>query len=271
MMRGLLAKTVREVWVATLLIGLGLLAVERVLLFILPQIQGQVGALMESLPFLKVILKGLFGVDPEGQLSSQLFQALVWVHPVVLSLIWAHEILLCTRLPAGEIDRGTIDILLGLPVSRRFVFLAESVVWILSGAVVIGLGSVGYFWGAASLEEDLRPATSRVLLVLANLGCLYVAVGGVAFLVSALSNRRGKAVGVVFGLLLASFLLNFLCQMWEPARPFAFLGVLDYYQPGKILEAGTIPFRSAATLLGVGGLCWMGGLEVFARRSICTA
>jgi len=47
------------------------------------------------------------------------------------------------------------------------------------------------------------------MLVMANFFGVYLAVGGIAFLVSALSDRRGRAMAVVFAIVLASFLLNF--------------------------------------------------------------
>jgi ABC-2 type transport system permease protein len=103
-----------------------------------------------------------------------------------------------------------------------------------------------------------------------NLYLVYVAVGGLAFMVSAMSDRRGRAIGVIFGLLLGSFLLNFLAQFWPPAGRLSFLGVLDYYKPAQILTGGSIPIRDIVGLLGFGLATWAIGGEILARRSICT-
>ena len=77
-------------------------------------------------------------------------------------------------------------------------------------------------------------------------------------------------MAIVFGIVLASFLLNFVAQFWEPARRIAFLGLVEYYQPAQILQSGTFPIGDGAVLLLVGGSTWILGGEVFARRSICT-
>ncbi len=87
----------------------------------------------------------------------------------------------------------------------------------------------------------MRPDLRSVALVMTNLFGVYLAVGGIAMMVSTLSNRRGRAIAVVFGLVLASFLLNFVAQYWAPAKPFAFLSVMNYYQPARVLESGTFP------------------------------
>ncbi len=270
MIRGIMAKTIREVWPATLLFGIGLSLVMALLTYVLPQIQEGITDVFASLPFVKTLVQTILGTDVGDELTAQMMQAILWVHPVVLSVVWAHEIVFCTRMPAGEIDRGTIDVLLGLPVSRRTVYLCETVMWLVTGAFVLLLGVLGHLAAAPAMPVEMRPGISRIVLVMANFCCVYVAVGGIAFLVSALSDRRGRAIGIVFAIVLASFLLNFLAQFWGPAQQVAFMSVLDYYRPAQILQAGRLPLDDVATLLVVGGAAWLAGCEVFARRSICT-
>ncbi len=48
-------------------------------------------------------------------------------------------------------------------------------------------------------------------------------------------------MAIVFRLVLATFLLNFVAQFWERSRSFACLSVMDYYQPAQILESGQFP------------------------------
>lgn len=269
-MRGVLGKILREVWVGTLLFGVALLIVEILLNLILPQTLGQMGDLMDRIPFIRKFIGALLGIEFQGEITAQLMQAFVWVHPVVLAIPWAHEIIFCTRYPVGEIDRGTIDVLLGFPVSRRRIYLCETIGWLVSGLVVLGCGVVGCVIGSQALNVDQRPEFHRVMLVLFNLYCVYIAVGGVSFLISSMCERRGRAIAVIFSLVLASFLINFLAQFWDPAKPFAVLSVLNYYQPAMILRSGSVAATDIAILLALGGVAWIVGAEITARRSICT-
>ena len=270
MMRGLLTKTLYEVWLPTLLFGCSLLVVMALLTHVLPQLQEGLSGILNQVPFVRSMLTALLGTELGNQINARTMQAFLWVHPVVLALLWAHEIALCTRMPAGEIDRGTIDVLLSLPVSRRTVYVGESMVWLASGILILAMGLLGHRLAAPAMSAPTRPDLWTAVLVVANLYCVYVAVGGIAFLVSALSDRRGRAMAIVFGIVLASFLLNFVAQFWEPARQVAFLGIMEYYQPAKILQNGDFPGGDVAVLLLVGGVCWLLGGEVLARRSICT-
>ena len=269
-MRGLFAKTIREVWLATLLFGGALAVVLALLTYILPLIQKGLTKVLSHLPFVKTLLTAMLGSEAGGEITAQTMQAFLWVHPTVLAIVWAHEIVFCTRMPAGEIDRGTIDVLLGLPVSRRAVYFVESAVWLLSGVLILAIGLAGHLTTAPGMPAEMRPELPRVILVMLNLFCVYVSVGGTAYLVSALSDRRGRAIAVVFALLLASFLLNFLAQFWEPAGEIAFLSVMSYYQPAQILRSGQFPTSDVSVLLLTGATAWCFGCEVVARRSICT-
>lgn len=269
-MRGVLLKVLHETWLGTLLFALGLLAAEVLLNLILPQILGQLDTMMGRMPFVRDMLSALLGVDIEGEVTAQLMHAFVWVHPTVLTLLWANETMFGTRFPAAEVDRGTIDVLLALPVSRRGIYLCETIGWLGSGLIMLAAGAGGYLLGSRGLAADVRPDFARVLLVLFNLFCVYVAVGGFVFLVSSLSERRGRAVTVVFATVVASFLMNFLAQFWPPAEPFAFLSVLEYYQPATILSTGSLLPLDIGVLLVAGGAFWVAGLEITARRSLCT-
>ena len=133
------------------------------------------------------------------------------------------------------------------------------------------LGTIGNAIGTLLVADtSLRPEPGRVALVVLNLMCLYLAVGAVACFVASLSDRRGRAIGAVFVLVVASFLLNYLAQFWEPARRAAPLGLLRYYRPLVILRDGSFPARDVAVLLSAAVVLWVSGGLIFARRDLAT-
>ena len=269
-MSGLFRKSFREMWLGLLLACIAMFAFKALLTLILPQMLENMGEILLRMRFAKTMISSLLGINIESEDTAQMLQAILWVHPVVLALVWTWEIAFCTRMPAGEIDRGTIDVLLGLPVSRRTVYACESAVWLVSGIVLLGAGAIGHLLVVRSVAPEYRPTTLQIFLVLVNFFALYIAVGGVVYLVSACNDRRGRAILISIAILLCSFLLNFLAQLWEPARPVAFLGVLSYYRPADIIRTGGLPMADLAVLLAVGLVTWLAGAEITARRSICT-
>lgn len=270
-MSGLLRKIWIEVRWPVLGFSLGLAAIMGLLTALLPKILGNIHQMFQKLPLIKPLITALLGVDPGDQMSAQLSQVFLWVHPTVLTLLWAHETMYCSRMPAGEIDRGTADFLMCLPVSRWTLFLAESIGWLISGLVILLCGYLGHLLASATIQPGMRLPPGHTLMVMANLGLLYLAVGAFAFLLSVLSDRRSRAIGVVFGVLLASFLLNFIAQFQEWAKQISpYLSVMEYYRPAIIVQTGVFPWSDATILLTSAMLLWTAAGILFQRRSLCT-
>ena len=270
MNRGLIIRALRESWPTTLVLGLVLLVVEAALAFVLPKFGAQMSQEWLQLNFARGIMQAMLGTEIADRIGPQMFASMAWVHPVPLALAWAHAIVSCTRVPAGEVDRGTADVLLGLPVSRWEVFLSETIVWLGCGAAILMAGLAGNVLGGLALPPEQRPNMPRVLVVLINFYCLYCAVGGFAWLVSSFNDRRGRAMTIVFLVMLALFLLNYLAQFWQPLDRFVFLSPLHYHRPVNVLGNGAWPWHDIAVLLGAGGAMWLAGGGVFARRDLCT-
>lgn len=268
--RGLVQKAVLETWATTLVIGVALFGFEAILAYALPSYFEQISESLMRIPFVRMFLQVMLGSDVAGELGPEAILAFPLVHPVVLALIWAHAVITCTRSPAGEIEQGTIDILLGWPVGRWEILCSETIVTLASGVVLTLLLVGGNIAGGLAVTSSMRPDVPRLMIAVVNLYALYLAVCGLSWLLSSLSDRRGKAMTSVFLILLGSFLLNFLAQFWNPAKKLAFLGPLSYYRPLAILRDGVIPTYDIAVLLACGAVFWFGAGIAFARRDVCT-
>jgi len=267
---GLLQKSWNETWKATLVYGSVLVLLETTLAYVLFSFQDELSQSWMQVEFFQRLLQGILGTEADDGLGPGTFLALPWLHPAILGVLWAHAINYCTRIPVREIERGTIDVFLGLPVSRRELYLHDSIVWLLSGGLVFLLMGVGNLVGTFAADVDDPPSIGLLLQVLLNLFALYLAVGGLTYLVSSLSQRRGRAVVAVFLLLLGSLFLNFLTPFWEAAKGFRWLNLLHYYQPVRLLAGDGIPPHHLIILLAVGAAGWGVGGWCFGRRDIYT-
>ncbi|MBL8818634.1 MAG: ABC transporter permease subunit [Planctomyces sp.] len=269
-MIGLLIKIWYEVRWPVKFFSLGLGIIMCLLTILLPKVLGDIHRVFEKMPFVKPLITALLGIDPGNQLTAQMTQAFLWVHPTVLTLIWAHEVMYCTRMPAGEVDRGTMDFLMSLPMSRWKIFIAETIGWILTGVIILAGGLLGHSIASNFLRPEMQASFRQAAFVILNLFCVYLVVGSFSFLVSSCCDRRGRAMGIVFAVLLLSFLLNFLAQFWDVAKLFRFLSVLEYYRPAVIIQSNTFPMQDIVILLSLAGLIWGAAGTVFRHRSLCT-
>lgn len=264
----LLKKAWRETWLTTLLLGAALGMIEGILSVILPAIWEQMGGQILQIEFVASLIRGLLAADVGARLSVESIAAFAWVHPVVLALVAANAITVCTRFPAGEVDSGTADLLLSLPVTRLQIVAHEGLAWLAGGVFLIGCAALGHMIGSAFATDATGQPGTRVLIVCANFFCFYVALAGLSCLASACVRRRGHAIAVMLAVVLASLLINFLTQMWAPAGHIAFLSLLAYYRPFVALQGGSLPTFDMAVLLSIGLLAWTLSAIKVVRRDI---
>ncbi len=270
MNRGLIEKSLREAGATSATVALGLFAVQVLFSRILPMFYKDVADSLFQVEFIRKIVTAFLGAELGSSIGPAAMSAMAWSHPIVLALVWAHAIIICTRVPAGEVDRGTIDILFSLPVTRMEVYIVETTVWLTTAAGVIGLGLIGNVIGGWSTEPQLSGTLGNRAWVSVNLLALSIAVGGMAWLFSSLCDRRGRAIGLTFSVLCASFVLNFLGAFSDAVEPFTILSLLEYYRPIHVLTGQAPPIRDIAFLTAFGSACWAAGAMILVRRNILT-
>ena len=183
-----------------------------------------------------------------GYLGSELFSFMV---PLLLLIA---AIGAGARATAGEEERGTLDLLLANPLSRRRlvaekfgalageIALLAIVLWL---SLLVGVEIVAMDVSAPSLAAA---TTSAALLGLA--------LGAFALLVGAASGRRGVAIGVAAATAVAAYLVNSLAALvdfLEPVKqssPFYHYVASDPLREGLALEH--VAFLVALALVAAG-------------------
>ncbi len=269
---GLTGKTIREIWVATLAFSLGLFAFHVAVALTQPLMQkDMLSGQWLQVKLVQQILTAFLGAEVGTVFGPSAMTAIGWAHPIVLALVSAHAISCCTRVPAGEIERGTIDVLLGLPIRRGTLYCGEAAGAALSGLLVVSSGLLGQGLGNAIVGAEDRVATAPMLWVTANLYALLAAIAGIASLFSALCDRRGRAVGAAVAVVVASFFLSSFSPFNAVIKKLAVLSVVSYYRPFKVLEGGQSPATDMVILASIGLACWLIGLILFSWRDIRTS
>lgn len=223
------------------------------------------------------------------------FIAVELLHPVVLALASLWAVSRAAGAVAGELDRGTLELLLSQPVPRNRLVLAHFIVdliviplfcaSVLAGTQA-GLALAGPFEVDYSSLDDLKlpmplPKGPDVLPVdaigqwaaLVNLAGLMFAISGITLLISSLNRSRWRAMGFAGLIVLGMFIVNVVGQLWDSAavlRPFS---LFYYYQPQKIwlkndwlIEGTAIPVLAVLTAVGIGGYAF--GVKMLASRDL---
>jgi len=267
---GIVRRSLRELIPVSVGFGVFTGTVVGLLSYALPQVQARFMKRGFIPPQVRQMRNALLGVDTADAGIADIAFSMVWIHPILLILLFAHAIMVCTRLPSAEIERGTADILLSMPVSRRRIFVSETCAWLITGAMVLGFAFLGCVVGTRFITTDQMPDFSRIGVAVGNLALVYGAVGCAAMLIGANADKRMRAVMGVLVITIGTLMVNFLEPLWEPAKHAAPLSVLHYYKTYDMIGKGEVSWRDLAILASACAVMWAAAGVIFTRRDIST-
>ncbi len=201
---------------------------------------------------------------------------------------------------AGEIDRGTMELLLAQPLPRwRLIFAHLGVDLILIPALCLSLWA-GLGAGTAVVGElkpdmeamkdfpqapkEIDPELLRIDVLkfgppLLNVAGLIFAVSGLTMWLSAAGRYRWRVIGLAVVFILVQFVMNVIGQIWDDVGVLRPLSLFYYYQPQQIGLNGSwnvslkpiglaMQVPMLAVLVGVGAIGYGMALRTFQRRDL---
>lgn len=191
-----------------------------------------------------------------------------FTHPVYFLLSSAAVIWVAGRGLAGEMERGSIHLSLSRPMSRTEVYLARLLAVVTITFCIAVVGPAGTVAGIAISDPDGTMNYENLIPLAGASILLILAIGGVALLISAVSDTMSQALGWSIGLLVIAYVIDYFAELWstlEPVEPFS---VFDYYDPATALTQGSIPLTHVLVLAVLAILGAGSGMLAFDRRDL---
>jgi len=168
---------------------------------------------------------------------------------------------------AGEEERGTLDLLLSLPLSRSRCLLEK-----LAALVVETLALGLVLWTVLVIAVLLAKMHVKVVeLLAATLLALALALvfGMIALAVGAASGRRGLAIGVPAALAVATYVLNSLASLVGWLGHLQWFSPFYYYTRSDPLRTG-LDISDLLVLLAIAAVFAAAAPFLFRRRDLTT-
>ena len=193
--------------------------------------------------------------------------AIGFIHPIAVGLNLVFAVGFGAAAIAGERQRGTLEVLLSRPISRRVVYATLAV----AGALFVGIAVLGSIVGAlvgASLTGRVAElGVGQLPLLWLNGALLYWAIGAIALLASSSFDRLSPALGMTLVFVVVSYFLDVLGSLWPDATGLQPYSLFHYLDPKAILtgfpDAGDLVVLATVTVLAV-----LAALVVFPRRDL---
>ena len=187
------------------------------------------------------------------------------------SIMWPmtaaiFAIMLGVGVVAGEVDNGTIEILLSQPISRLRTYFAK----VLAGITLILLFTCISILAIVPLAETVGVDYDlEGHVTISVLGAMYVFfIYGVSSMASAISSSRGRATFILVGGLIAMYAMNIAAAFKESIEFIKYFSVFYYFDFNSAIFDHQIRLESIVVLLGVGVISLILGAVVFERRDL---
>lgn len=189
------------------------------------------------------------------------------------SLIWPIlAIILSLSLAANnlveEIERGTMEFLLSLPVSRLKLYFARY----LSGAFFIliftAISIFSIILGAKIFDVSYMSDNYLKLFYIASLFSL--AIYSIAMFFSALLSEKSKVYAVSVAIVIVMYIINIISALKDKLSDLQYLSFFHYFNASNILVRGEVDNHSIWVFALTTLVFFIAGAIVFDDRDIAT-
>jgi ABC-2 type transport system permease protein len=236
--------------------GFGLLCA--LMAAIWPSIEDSMTNLVESYPEGLLKAFGISRLDSvERYIDAEMLSVIVPLGIAFLAVRCA------TRSTVGAEERGHLDTLLSLPLSRRVVVLGAYAVTAIVVAAALGV-MAAMTWIAGTIAGT--GISAPVLLAgFGNVWPLAMAFAGLAALVAGVSSRPPVVTAVATGAVVAMYVVDLVGKLADAVQPLRAISAFRYY--GSAIQQGfDLSHAIGLTLVGIG--LAVAGAALFERRDV---
>lgn len=240
-------------------------------------------------------LEGMFGFMPEfvepllpvpfSQIATAAGRiAVAYDDPIVLLVVTVWALSRGSDAVSGELNRGTMEMVLAQPVTRLGVLLSHAGMTLGGAAVLAAVAWSGTSVGLAMIAVE-EPIPTRVFIPAAlNLFAFTAFLAGLTTMVSSATSYRSRTLGMVGGFYAVSMVVKIIGRavphwhwlsnfsFFTPFEPQALVGnaskAWTFWVPKAkgSFELGGLGYDSI--LIGLGLLAYVAAAAIFHRRDL---
>lgn len=155
--------------------------------------------------------------------------SLGFIHPIAVGLSLVFAVGFAAGSIAGERQRGTLEVLLARPLSRRRVYATLALATAAFVGIALAALTLGALTGSALTGRVEELGLRNLPLLWLNAFLLYAAFGAIALAASVSFDRYAPAIGISLAVVLVAYFLDVIGDLWpdaeflQPLSPFHYL------------------------------------------------
>lgn len=218
---------------------------------------------LDMLPFIKTILGG--EALQVGNVSGLI--AMGYNHPLILTLYMLFAVGVPTGLLAGEVQKGTMELILSRQVTKSHVYICAGLITItgMFALVLVMFGGTVFATNVYEFSQEI-PLYSFFKAAI-NGGILASAVGGIALLAAA-CFQRNTAVWLTVAYLVVNYFVSIIAEWWPLMKWLKPTTIFYYVNGQKIFGGGGWPLGDMSVLVLILAVSTILGGVIWSRRDL---
>ena len=222
----------------------------------------RVKALLQLIDKLPPIAKAFMGGEilEVGSIAGLI--AFGYQDPMVLILYMLYAVGVPTALLAGEVQKGTMELILSRQTKRTHIYVCAGLITVFGMFALVIVTFTGTVVATRLYHLDQQVSLYSFFKIAISGGMLTIAVGGIALLAAAFF-RRGFAVSLTSGYVLLNYFVSIVANWWPPMKWLEPATIFGYVGGPAILKKPGWPIGDMCVLISLflvtsvlGGIIW---------------
>jgi ABC-type transport system involved in multi-copper enzyme maturation permease subunit len=212
-------------------------------------------------------IRQLLKISPtlQAEYSLQDHFAITWLHPFFIGLCAMFVVGRSAEALAGEIESGSVYLVLSRPVPRWALVLGRVGEVGVGLAVILLMSWAGLIVGVQLVELEPLPLDRYAVLVV-TAWCLFMALSAVALIASSVASRAGVAAAIGTIWALVTYVLDVIPVAAD--SPVAWLNPWHHYYPPSTIAGDSMGWTGLIILLVWTVTATLTATALFARRDL---
>lgn len=193
--------------------------------------------------------------------------AMGYQEPFVLLLYMLFAVGVPTALLAGEVQRGTMELILSRQTTKTQVYICAGLITVVGMYALVVVMFLGTVVSTDLYEFDQQVPLYCFFKLAVNGGILASTVGGIALLAAA-CFRRGMAVSLTVAFLVVNYFIMIITQWWPRMKWLDPATIFNYVDGAKIFSEPKWPVGDMCVLISLLIVTTIAGGIIWSRRDL---
>ena len=227
----------------------------------------RVKALIQYIDMLPSFLKTFIGGDAVqiGNIAGLI--AIGYQHPLILLLYMLFAVGVPTTLLAGELQKGTMELILSRSVTKNHAYLCAGLITVAGMFALVLVMFMGTVLGTTLYNFGTEIRLYLFFKAAVVGGIFASAVGGITLLAAA-CFQRNIAIWLTVAYLVVNYFLSIFAEWWDRMNWLKPVTIFNYVDGPRIFTESAWPMDDMSVLLAILAVSTVAGGIIWSRRDL---